>query len=70
MHRSNDDSTMKIYIIIAIILLLFIPVIPYENEITEGITIVENRSVAEWIWENYQLTEEITDVEDQSDKTL
>ena len=69
MHRSNDDLTMKIYIIIAIILLLFVPVIPYENEITEGITIVENKSVAEWVWENYQITEEVEIVEDQSDKT-
>ena len=65
---------MKIYIIIGIILLLFVPIIPYENEIQDGVTVIENRSVAEWVWENYQITqtnnkERSEHVKNQSDKT-
>ena len=45
---------MKKYILIVILLLLFLPVIPYEYEIQDGVTTVENRSIASWVWERYQ----------------
>ena len=66
---------MKIYIIIGIILLLFVPIIPYENEIQDGVTVIENRSVAEWVWKNYQTVqaqnkERSENVENQPDQKL
>jgi hypothetical protein len=61
---------MKKYILIVIILLLFTPIIPYENEINDGVTVIENRSVAEWVWKRYQevkaTKEKVNHVEDQS----
>jgi len=63
---------MKKYILIVIVLLLFIPIIPYENEINSGVTVVENKSVAEWVWERYNevqtAKEKANHVEDQSDQ--
>ena len=44
---------MKIYILIVIIILLFVPIIPYENQIADGVTVVENKAVAEWVFERY-----------------
>ena len=44
---------MKIYILIAIIISLFIPIIPYENQIADGVTVVENKAVAQWVFERY-----------------
>jgi len=64
---------MKKYVFIGILILLFTPIIPYENEIRHGVTIVENRSVAEWVWKRYQKVqsrqlERSDNVENQSDE--
>ena len=62
---------MKKYILIVILLFLFLPVIPYEHEIQDGVTAVENRSVAEWIVERYNEVQSQKEqhVTDQSNKT-
>ena len=41
------------YFLIIIIFLSFIPTIPIENEISQGVTTIEYKSVAEWAWEMY-----------------
>ena len=47
-----------IYAIIIAILLGMIPIIPYEKELNNGVTIIENKTVLSWIWEHYQYTQE------------
>ena len=47
-----------IYAIIIIILLATLPVIPYEKELSHGITIIESKTVVSWVWEHYQYTQE------------
>jgi len=49
-----------IYAIIITLLIGLIPIIPYEEEIQHGVTIIEHKSIAEWTYTRY------TDVQSQS----
>ncbi len=40
--------------LIGIILILFIPVIPYEEEIKDGVIEVRNKSIAVYLFERYE----------------
>jgi hypothetical protein len=60
---------MKKYILIGIILVLFVPIIPYEKEVQHGVTVVENKAVAQWLVERYveiqSQKEKVVDVKNQ-----
>jgi len=47
-----------IYAIIIAILIGTVPMIPYERELTHGVTVVENKTLLSWVWEHYQYTQE------------
>jgi hypothetical protein len=42
-----------IYAIIIAILLLLVPVIPYDKELQNGVVVIEHKTVIEWLMENY-----------------
>ncbi len=42
-----------IYIIIILLIIRFIPVIPYDKEVYEGVTIIEYKPAIEWLINNF-----------------
>lgn len=42
------------YFIIIMLIILISPIIPYENEIQDGVTKLEHKSIIEWVWTRYQ----------------
>ena len=43
-----------IYLIILIVLIGFVPVVSYEREVQNGTTVIEQQSIAEFVYERYQ----------------
>lgn len=42
-----------IYAIIIVILLLCVPVIPYDKQLKSGAVTIEHKTIAKWLMENY-----------------
>jgi hypothetical protein len=42
-----------IYAIIIAILLLFAPTIPYDNQLKSGAVVIEHKTVAKWLMDEY-----------------
>jgi hypothetical protein len=57
---NNIGGSMKniIYILIVVLLLAVLPVIPHEREIQHGIVVIEQETVAEYLYNIYQQTQE------------
>lgn len=47
-----------VFWIIVILMLALVPIIPYEHELQDGVTTIENKTVTTYIYEQYKQTQE------------
>jgi len=44
--------------IIVFLMLVVVPIIPYEHEMQDGVTAIDNKTVVEYLYEQYQQAQE------------